>query len=171
MKTALYFHGQQCLNLVLTVSVDVFPLPSYSYSSGAVYVWNMADGGGPVCVSCSTQRDQLEPPTPINCAIHQSGWGVIGNCNGRLHCKIGIDTVHQNLIVMIMFSLGCFSYLTVLYSCVHGSSYNYVCTITVHVQEAWTLLTLVRAPMYRRFQAWASPLTLLALAAVEHTQL
>ena len=80
---------------VLTVSVYVFPLPSYSYSSGAVYVWNMADGGGPVCVSCSTQRDQFEPPTPTNCAIHQSGWGVIGNCNGRLHCKIGIETVHQ----------------------------------------------------------------------------
>lgn len=73
---------------VLTVSVDVFPLPSYSYSSGDVYVWNMADGGGPVHVSCSTQSDQLEPPTPTNCAIHQSGWGVVGNCNGRLHCKI-----------------------------------------------------------------------------------
>jgi hypothetical protein len=123
---------------VSTVSVDVFPLPSYSYSSGAMYVWNMADSGGPVRVSSSTQRGQLESPTPTNCAIHQSGWGVVGYCNGKLHGLLPLPCAKINS------------------NC---------------VQEAWTLLTLVRAPMCRRLQAWASPLTLLASAAVEHTQL
>ena len=69
---------------VLKVSVDIFFHPS-SYSSGATYVWNMsADDGGPVCVSRSTQSGQLESPVPTDCAIHQSGWGVVGHSNGKL---------------------------------------------------------------------------------------
>ena len=56
---------------------------SYSYSSGAIYVWNMADDSGPVCVSRFTDSGQLDSPIPTNCAIHQSGWGVVGNSNGK----------------------------------------------------------------------------------------
>ena len=49
-----------------------------------MYVWNMADDGGPVCISHSTHASQLDSAVPTNCAIHHSGWGVVGNSNGKL---------------------------------------------------------------------------------------
>ena len=83
MITAVYFHGQWCF--YLTVRVELFP--SCSYSSGAMYVWNVTDDDGPVSISHSAQ---LHSPIPTNCAIHQSGFGVVGNSDGKFS-GLGVD--------------------------------------------------------------------------------
>ena len=78
MSNAVYFLGQWS-SVVLIFYKKIFVVPKFSYSSGAVYVWNLKGDNGPVRVSVPSQ---FQSPVPINCAL-KSGWGVLGNSDGK----------------------------------------------------------------------------------------
>ena len=64
-----------------------------------MYVWNVADEDGPVCIFRPTQSGQLDSPVPTSCAIHQSGWGVVGNSSGKFNLRK--FTGHSHVILSL----------------------------------------------------------------------